>query len=981
MRRPGLAGSSGFAARSGLAGNSGLAARLRSLPLHLGLTVSYTAVIAILAVVFGGIYGIISTNAIESAAASGARTSADSVASAVAEAVRLENRAGIRAQANLAAAIVDGIRSDTPGEAGRTAALRFLSVQRVGDSGFFYVVGGDGEIVWHPQPDLVGESVDPPTARALEGARGNPKGMFIDFGWRGPRGALRTKAGYVTYMEGWDWHIVAGDYSDGLLDRLPPAVLRNMLNGNVRGDVAGAALYDGADHLVAASDSWTEGLPTAADLAAAREDVIPLPGPPGVQLSYLAASRLPRFDGTVALRYRGRSLSGLYSQYLLIVITSSALALILVAAFSRFAARIVTAPVRSLALRFAGTIDRVDSGRAGSHAQHALQTDGDMKSLILAQLRTLVRLEYETRNRKDAEKELRIAENVFTHTGQGICVTDPDGRILRVNPAFEAITGYHQGEVEGHTTALLRSDRHDNDFYEEMWKGLVENGAWSGEIWNRRKNGEVYPELLAIRAVYAAPSDNDESSAAERNVESYVAVFHDISELKASQEKLHHLATHDPLTNLANRQQMNEMLAFTLRQGQRDGTSTAVLFLDVDNFKDVNDSHGHHAGDTMLKWLARRLTYQLRDEDLVARFGGDEFVIVLPRVAHAEDVSLVARRLLAAAREPYSLAGQRIRPSVSIGIAVAGTENGNGEVVDAATLLRDADAAMYEAKRSGKNDYCFHNASMNASAHRRIAMQGEVTKALSDQEFVVFFQPILDIQSGRVCAAEALVRRRDHGRIVPPGEFLPYIENSNLMVRLDQYVLSEVCRAVRDTMLLPSDFYVTVNVGAFAISSPAFADRFKEIVEQHSLDPESIRVEVTETAAVKSFERARTAIESLRGFGFRVYLDDFGTGYASIRYLKEFGVDAIKLDRSYIADVERSDPARSLVDGFVKLAAGLGLSTVIEGIESEAQLLFAKEVGASMAQGFHVGRPVPFAELQSSIAKTWELGAGGSGTT
>jgi diguanylate cyclase (GGDEF)-like protein/PAS domain S-box-containing protein len=527
-------------------------------------------------------------------------------------------------------------------------------------------------------------------------------------------------------------------------------------------------------------------------------------------------------------------------------------------------------------------------------------------------------------------------------------VADPDGTIVRVNPAMEAITGYQSEELVGQHAGVLKSDRHEQRFYEELWSTLVAEGAWVGEVWTVRKGGEPFPQLLSVRAV----RDQDD------DVESLVAVCHDISERKEAEDRLHYLATHDSLTGLPNRAYLNNLLDHTLRQARRAEELTAVLFLDIDNFKDVNDSHGHDAGDQLLKWIARRLEFQLREEDIVVRFGGDEFVIVLPRIEDAEFASVVARRILAAVRDPYLVGSQKMRPSVSIGVAVypeAGRE--------AADLLRDADAAMYAAKRQGRNTYRFHNPGMNENAHRRLAMQGSVASAIDNDEFRVLYQPILALADGRIAGAEALVRWEREGRLVMPGEFLPYLENSSMLSRLDLWVLDQVCLEMKEVQdAHGADFLVSVNAGAYNLIQDDFVPRVTETVSRNGVDPSRIAIEVTETAAIRNFDRARATLRELQSAGFKLYLDDFGEGYSSIRYLREFGVDSVKLDRTYLTNVEHSEPARSLVSGFTQLAHGMRLHAVVEGVETEGQLDFVREAGCDYAQGFLVGKPAPLTQ-------------------
>jgi len=619
---------------------------------------------------------------------------------------------------------------------------------------------------------------------------------------------------------------------------------------------------------------------------------------------------------------------------------------------SRIAGKYIARPVRLMSERLNR---RLPAGSLSQQTGHE-----DLQTLVLHQLRALVRLDYETKGRRAAERDALVAESVFTNTTEGILVTNADAVIIRVNAAFETMSGYDAAELIGENPRILKSGRQEPEFYHDMWASLTTSGSWVGEVWNKRKNGDEYPELLSIRAVY---------DKADGAVESYVAVCHDISDRKETEDRLQHLATHDELTGLPNRAYLTDVLSHTVKQAKRYDFTIAVLFLDIDDFKDVNDSHGHDTGDRLLQWIARRLEFQLRSDDIVVRFGGDEFVIVLPRIEDSEYASVVARRLLAAVREPYMIGSQKIRPSVSIGIAVF-PEAGRA----AEDLLRDTDAAMYAAKRQGRNTYRFHNPGMNENAHRRLAMQGSVAAAIDREEFAVVYQPILGLEKGTIYGAEALVRWNHDGRVVSPGEFLPYLENSSMLTRLDLWVLEQVCAAMSASEgEYGDDFVISVNAGAYNLVQDDYVDRVTEIVSRSGVDPGRLAIEVTETAAIRNFDRARSTLRDLRSAGFRLYLDDFGEGHSSIRYLREFGVDSVKLDRVYVTNVERDESARSLVSGFTQLAHGMRLKAVIEGIETQGQLDFIRSAGCDFAQGFLIGRPGGFAAALEPLRSTSSL--------
>ncbi|MFW5814459.1 MAG: EAL domain-containing protein [Spirochaetota bacterium] len=893
-------------------------------------------------VVAGGlIYGLMTAASIRAYAHDEALESAQTLGITLADAILLENQSALRARGEAAAATIAALGAGT-GEPGvdesvvRDQAFRFFDAQRIGEAGYFFVVDSDGDVLYHPFQSVAeqDQSESPIVRRIIAQGRG-----FVRYYWQNPgEPAPQDKRGYITHFAPWDWYIVATDYASGFLERLPSTTLQSLLNGYEQESIHAAFVVRPNRTIVGSSSGWNavadvaeRHLPSGRSLPL-DERVSELPGG-----DLIAFAPLQGFDAEAGVVFRMERLDSLLSRYVYIVAFSLLAGVLVIWVSSRIAGQYIAKPIRSLSRRLTRRLADERSAAQSSEPD-------DLRELILQQLRALVRLDYETKGRHAAEREAVVAESVFRHTTEGIIVTDAEGVIIRVNPALEAITGYPAAELVGRNPRMLKSSRHGQDFYRTLWNTLESTGVWVGEIWNRRKSGEEYPQLLSIRAV---------RSEAGGDIDSYVAVCHDISERKESEERLHHLATHDSLTGLPNRTYLNDVLAQTLRHAERHESITAVLFLDIDDFKDVNDSYGHDSGDQLLKWIARRLEFQLRSEDIVVRFGGDEFVIVLPQIEDSEYASVVARRILASAREPYLIEHQKIRPSVSIGIAIY-PEAGR----DAADLLRDADAAMYTAKRQGRNTYRFHNPGMNENAHRRLAMQGSIASAIDKGELSVVYQPILALADNRIAGAEALVRWTRDGRLISPGEFLPFLENSSMLTRLDLWVLDQVCLEINTLDSEHSGtFFISVNAGAYNLIQDDFVHRVTETVARNGVDPTRIAIEVTESAAIRNFDRARATLRDLQSAGFRLYLDDFGEGHSSIRYLREFGVDSVKLDRAYLQNVERSESARSLVSGFTQLAHGMRLEAVIEGVETPGQLDFIRQAGCDYAQGFLVGRP------------------------
>ena len=897
----------------------------------------YSLVISIFVVASGLMYGLMTASWLRAYAISEARESAETLGVTLADAVLLENQGALRARSEGAMAMIDWLDAHS-GSAARSRAVDYLSIQRISDDGYFYAFDSTGDLAYHPYEEVrsVNQRDSPVVQRIIEQQNG-----YVRYEWQNPSESRpQDKLGYIQYYEPWDWFVVVTDYASGFLTRMPPETLRSLLDGYERNTLLAAVVRTAAGELLGASRGWEQLADQIAVTSAWSGGVRSVSRVEPIDRSnFVAFAPVSGFPAEVGVVYSTERLRYIVWKYTCVVVVSLILSVLLIYVLSRAASQVIARPVRLLS-------DRLNQRLGSAERRVTADRSDDLRSLILQQLRTLVRLDYEARSRRAAEYEAVVAESVFMHTTEGILVTDSDANIIRVNPAFESMTGYRADELIGRNPRILKSGRQDVAFYRNIWDTLKDTGVWVGEIWNRRKNGEEYPQILSICSVRG---DGEDTAG------TYVAVCHDISDRKEAEDRLHYLATHDPLTGLPNRTYLGDVLEYSVRQARRHESMVAVLFVDVDDFKDVNDSYGHDAGDQLLMWIARRLELLLRDGDTVVRFGGDEFVLLLPDIDDAEYASVVARRILASVRESYMIADQRFRPSVSIGIAIypeAGREAGD--------LLRDADAAMYAAKRQGRNTYQFHDPDMNEKAHRRLAMQGSVAAAMDRDEFFIVYQPILSLSDDSIAGVEALVRWNDDGRVVMPGEFLPYLENSSMLARLDLWVLDRVCFDISTRNgQSPRVPRVSVNVGAYNLVQDDFVHRVTEIVSRNGVEPERIAIEITESAAIRNFDRARATLRSLQAAGFALYLDDFGAGHSSIRYLREFGVDSVKLDRSYLANVDRSRSARSLVSGFAQLAHGMRLTAIMEGVETEAQLDFVRSAGCDFAQGYYIGMPGP----------------------
>lgn len=562
---------------------------------------------------------------------------------------------------------------------------------------------------------------------------------------------------------------------------------------------------------------------------------------------------------------------------------------------------------------------------------------GDNPDCTLAVVRDMTK-------RKKAEEELVFAAKVFEHSIEGIVVTDREGTMLRVNPAFSAITGYTPEEAVGQNPRLLKSDRHDALFYQAMWEQLAREGQWSGEIWNRRKNGEIFPEWLTINAVRNAYG----------KITNYVSIFHDITELKRQQEAIEHQAQHDALTGLPNRVLFNDRLQVALARMRRKNNKLALLFLDLDHFKNINDGFGHTAGDNLLVVLSQRLKTQLRAGDTLARQGGDEFLILLPEIETVEDVGMIATRLLERLRAPFYHGEIEYFVSASIGLTIAPDDGSSAD-----GLIKNADMAMYRAKKLGRNSYQFFTPELDAQAHRRLFLEAKLRKGIELGEFELHYQPQVSL-SGAIVGAEALVRWRHEGALIPPGEFIPLAEDSGLILPLGEWVLR---MAARQTKLWQDEGFhldVSVNVSSRQFAGQPLSDLLRDVLATTGLRSGRVYFEITESILMDDIVKAQRILEELRAMGGKFYLDDFGTGYSSLSYLKRLPLDGLKIDRSFIRDIEADADSRAIAAAIVSLAETLNLAVVAEGVETDAQLAILRGMSGSMLiQGYLASPPVP----------------------
>lgn len=554
------------------------------------------------------------------------------------------------------------------------------------------------------------------------------------------------------------------------------------------------------------------------------------------------------------------------------------------------------------------------------------------------------------------QEKLGLAATVFESTAEGVLITDTQQRISAVNRAFSEITGYSEDEALGQTPRLLASGQHDSAFYIAMWHKLAADGHWQGEIYNKRKNGELYPAWLTISSVRSR----------DRVITHFVAVFADISSIKHAQARLDYQAHHDPLTGLPNRTLFESRLQAALSSQQGARSQGAVLFLDLDRFKHINDSLGHPVGDLLLKGIAQRLKEQVRDIDTVARLGGDEFIILLPGLQQASDAEHIANKLLACFSAPFQAGEHEFFTSASIGTSLYPQDG-----TDVATLVKNADAAMYRSKAKGRNRVESYTRDLTTQASTRIALEHELRRAIERDEISLSYQPKYCLKTHTLVGAEALIRWRHpiFGE-VPPEQFISLAEENGMILQIGDWVLNQACRQMREWHALYLPFGpLAVNLAGAQLRQPNLVKRIEQLLAECDLTPESLQLEITENFIMSQAEEALQVLHQLKRLGVQLAIDDFGTGYSSLSYLKRLPLDILKIDQSFVRGLPDDPHDVAIVRAIIALGRSMQLTVIAEGVETQAQQLFLASEGCEQIQGYIVSLPLPPDEFAATFLR------------
>ncbi|MCE5322704.1 EAL domain-containing protein [bacterium] len=569
-----------------------------------------------------------------------------------------------------------------------------------------------------------------------------------------------------------------------------------------------------------------------------------------------------------------------------------------------------------------------------------------------ASIADLVSLSFEVAERKKAETDLRIRTSAMNAANDQIVITNIRGGIEFVNPSFERETGYTLSEVEGELPDFLISDKHDSEFYHDLWESVLNGKTWHGEITLYRKNGSTVVEDVTI-----TPIKNE-----NKVVERFIAIKRNITDKKVYEQKLDHLAHHDHLTGLPNRLLFSDRLTQCLAHSEHRKTALAVLFLDLDRFKLINDSLGHSVGDLLLKAAAERLQGNLREADMIARMGGDEFTIILSSISDANEIASVTSRVAQIMSAPFVLGGQELFVTTSIGVSIYPTDGDDVE-----TLVKNADSAMYRAKEQGRNNYQFYTEALNTAAVEKMQLESSLRKAIERDEFVLHYQPRVDVKTGAILGVEALVRwRHPEMGLIPPAAFIPLAEETGLIEPIGRWVMRTACAQNKKWQTDGLDpISVAVNVSGRQFVNGSLTDDVSHILFETGLDPQFLDLELTESVLMHSIDLAIVILRKFKEMGVRLSIDDFGTGYSSLTYLKRFPIDAVKIDQSFIRDLTTNSDDAAIARAVIAMSQSLKLKVIAEGVETIDQLQVLQSMACDEIQGYFISRPLPAGELES----------------
>ena len=759
---------------------------------------------------------------------------------------------------------------------------------------------------------------------------------------------MRPKALFMTYFAPWDWIISACCYREEFSAIIDFHTIEDRIS-TFRYGKSGYAIIVTEDGKILAHPYLSEvQKPLYADrirklLTDVKSNKARLinytwknPGDPVERQKFLVYKQIPQLGLLIGVTaYSDEVYAGLLSTRAIVLLLALAAAVLSVGV-AFLLSRLFTRPLRTFA-------QQLEIPARGNDYQGGCEI-----SYLVAQFQRYIddihqandKLQSEIQFRKSAESFLQIYKKIFDNATEGIVITDAEGKILAVNVAFTTITGYEPHEAIGQNPRLLKSQQHDPDFFRQMWCALSSKGSWEGEIWNKKKDGTLFPEWLTINSIRDT----------NKTIIYYFAMFYEIGELKKREKQIAFMAYHDILTRLPNRAFLEHKLTKTLAEAREQGGRMALFFIDLDNFKNVNDVFGHHQGDDLLIQVSQRFVSILGGNDTLCRIGSDEFVLLMENIDNDSAIYLMANRIQAVLKKPFMLEFKKIYVNTSIGISVY---PGDGE--SAMEMVRSADMAMHKAKREGKNRYILFTKSMHEELYEKFRTENGIRYGLLNNEFIVYYQPKVNIADRRTASLEALIRWNRGGKIISPGLFIPIAEETSLIDDLCMFVLEATCgfllKMQQQGVLVP----VSVNISPRQFHNADFVDLVEDLLLRYSIKPQYLEFEITETTAMTDVEHTLKIMHRLREIGFLFSIDDFGTGYSSLGYLNKMPVSTLKIDKQFVDDLEANG---GIVATIIAISQQMQLNVVAEGVETEEQLLRLGAMGCHEAQGYYFSRPV-----------------------
>lgn len=846
-------------------------------------------------------------------------------------------------------------RGEIATEEAKRQARDILIGQRVGSTGYIYVLDSQGDVVVHPNPGVEGtnQSAEDFVRRQMTERHG-----YLEYSWRNPgEAAARPKALYMLYFRPWDWIISVSSYREEFSTLVSVDDFRGQIeNLHLRGSGYPFVFGFNGDVIIHPTlernifiNSDLDVERTARRMIEMRRGVLRYdwrePGTDMVRQKISFFESIPEYGWVIGSAVYVDDYQAPLIEFRKVMVLTTVFTIVFVALMSIMMGGYVTRPLKRLLVGLRGSMvgGAVDDTSVGG-GDEVRAMAARFADILERMRRYSADLETEVGEREKAEQDLRVYREIFENANEGITVTNAEAAIIDVNPAFTAITGYARDEALGNNPSLLRSMRHDFTFYKSMWDRLLVNGTWSGEIWNRRKDGSVYPVWLSISSIR-----NTDGEATH-----YIGVFRDISEAKEQEERIRHLAFHDALTGLPNRTLLIDRLQRALLRMQRENNRVAVIFIDMDNFKTINDSLGHAVGDQLLVAFAQRIGTALRSGDSLARLGGDEFVVVVEGVFGPAQIDMFASRIFALLEKPFVVGDHDLHVTMSVGITLGPTDGDDVE-----RLLKNADMAMYRAKAEGKNSFRYYRPEMDAEVRRWHRIHSDIRVGLDRDEFQVYYQPKIDALTGRAFGMEALARWvQASGEVIGPNEFIPVAEEAGLIERLDRIILEKACRQTLTWIGDGHDLRVAVNLSPRHFHAEEMPEQIDAILAATGLPPERLEIEITENAVMADIERSRQHMQNLSKRGIGLAIDDFGRGYSSLSYVSAFPINTLKIDKKFIDGILRDDREAAVVETIIHMAKRIGVKVVAEGVEEEPQVRFLVDHGCDGIQGYYFSRPL-----------------------